>query len=95
MIKRGRWRSKEYLAHVRTYACLKCQSPWPSAHHVTYAQTKGMSLKVGDEWAVPLCHTCHMHLHAHPPEKLWWAIIGVDPLEWCRTTHGNWEGSGE
>jgi hypothetical protein len=32
-----------------------------------------------------------MHLHAHPPEKLWWYEIGVDPLEWCRTTHKNWE----
>jgi len=41
-----------------------------------------MSRKVSDYWCVPLCTPCHMDLHSHD-ERLWWAMRGIEPLEWC------------
>lgn len=53
------------------------------AHHLTFAQPRAMALKTGDQFVVPLCHACHMELHNSPySERNWWALNGVDPMEW-------------
>lgn len=91
-LKRNRLRDKAYLRHVREYACLACGLEHHSiAHHVQYAQgSKAMALKTGDEWAVPLCTPCHTSLHKMQ-ERLWWALRGIDPLEWCRNARASYE----
>lgn len=81
-------RSEAYLKTVRGRQCLACMRPEASAHHLTFAQERGMSLRTGDNWAVPLCHRCHMDLHRTGDERTWWDMIGVDPLVWARS---NWE----
>ena len=40
-----------------------------------------MSLKVGDEFTVPLCRTHHRELHHGGNELSWWHDMGIDPLE--------------
>jgi hypothetical protein len=80
-------RSEKYLRHVRGQPCLSCGMPG-EAHHVNIAMKRGVGLKVGDNWVVPLCHPCHMDLHHVGNEAAWWAIKGVDPVEWARES---WE----
>lgn len=58
------------------------------AHHLTFAQPRAMGLKTGDQYVVPLCHTCHMELHHSPYSEVnWWALNGIDPMEWVKE-HG-------
>lgn len=57
-----------------------CRAPATEAHHVTFAEKRGKGQKVGDQWTVPLCWSCHRALHAARNERSWWAIQGVDPL---------------
>lgn len=87
-----RLRSEGYLRHVREYPCLSCELTNQSvAHHVQYAEGhKAMALKVGDNWTVPLCTPCHTDLHRHQ-ESLWWALKGIDPIEWCKQTYERWK----
>lgn len=80
-------RSEKYLRSVRGQPCLVCRSPG-EAHHVNIAMKRGVSLKVGDNWVVPLCHRCHMELHHFGDERSWWDINGIDPISWARV---NWE----
>ena len=47
-----------------------------------------MSMKVGDNWCVPLCHSCHMKLHHYGDERTWWDLQGIDPIKWAKS---NWE----
>jgi len=53
-----------------------------------FAEPNAMSMKVGDNWCVPLCHSCHMKLHAFGDERTWWDLQGINPLKWARV---NWE----
>jgi hypothetical protein len=78
-------RSLKYLNTVRGQPCLSCGKPG-EAHHSNIAMRRGVGLKVGDNWVVPLCHRCHMELHHFGDEASWWAILGVDPLEWAKTS---------
>jgi hypothetical protein len=87
MEKERRVRSTAYLRHVRQSACLNCRSPYPSAHHLQFPQQKIMGVKSGYEYAVPLCHKCHMELHAYGNERLWWALRGIDALAWARDSY--------
>ena len=43
-----------------------------------------MSLKVGDEFTVPLCRAHHRELHQGGNELSWWHDMGIDPLEVAR-----------
>ena len=54
------------------------------AHHIMYAEPRGVALKVGDNWVVPICHTHHMEIHHDGNEKRWWIFQGVDPIEWAK-----------
>lgn len=85
-----RARSGRYLRHIRGRPCLICGSPG-EAHHLTYAQPRGLGLKSGDQYCVPLCHKHHMDLHQGAwPERTYWALHGIDPLIWAEGTYGKW-----
>ncbi len=75
-------RSQKYLTFVRNHGCLVCSRP-PQAHHLTHIMdgSRGMR-RTGDQFAVPLCEEHHRQLHADGNENRWWALQGIDPLEW-------------
>ena len=50
------------------------------AHHVRYAQSRGLSLKVSDEFTVPLCAIHHHDIHTTGKEREWWQERNIDPL---------------
>src|SRR5262249_57169698 len=58
-----RHRSKEHLKFVAGQPCLICGRTPSHAHHIRYAQSKGLALKVSDEFTVPLCATHHSENH--------------------------------
>jgi hypothetical protein len=56
---------------------------WSSAihaHHICYAQPKGLAPKVSDQFTVPLCAIHHTENHATGNEKVWWEQYKIDPL---------------
>ena len=57
-----------------------------------YAQSRGLSLKVSDEFTVPLCATHHNHIHTTGKEKEWWQERNIDPL---KVAGGLWQTSRE
>jgi hypothetical protein len=75
-----RIRSKEHLRFVASQPCLICGRTPAHAHHVRYAQAKGIALKVSDEFTVPLCAIHHSENHATGDETRWWRERKIDPL---------------
>jgi hypothetical protein len=75
-----RVRSKEHLRFVASQPCLICGRTPAHAHHVRYAQPKGIALKVSDEFTVPLCAIHHTENHATGDERRWWQEHKIDPL---------------
>ena len=75
-----RIRCKEHLRFVASQPCVICGRRPSHAHHVRYAQSKGLSLKVSDEFTVPLCAIHHHHIHATGKEREWWQERKIDPL---------------
>jgi len=53
-----------------------------------------MSLKVGDNWTVPLCFEHHEALHLFGSEQTWWATQGIDPVEWAESKWKEYNGEG-
>lgn len=84
--KQRRIADERYLKSLRGSPCLVCRRGG-EAHHLMRAEGRGMSLRTGDNWAVPLCHTCHMDLHRLGDEGTWWDLQGIDPIEWAKQ---NW-----
>lgn len=82
-----RVRSKAYIKTLQGKPCLVCKQE-AEAHHVRFAEPSAMGMKVGDNWCVPLCHTCHMQLHAFGDERTWWDLQGIEPLKWAKKS---WE----
>ena len=82
-----RVRAKAYIKTLQGKPCLVCKQE-AEAHHVRFAEPSAMGMKVGDNWCVPLCHTCHMQLHAFGDERTWWDLQGIDPLKWAKKS---WE----
>jgi hypothetical protein len=76
-----RIRCKEHLRFVATQPCLVCGRSPSHAHHVRYAQPKGLSLKVSDEFTVPLCAIHHHNIHTTGNERAWWEEQSIDPLK--------------
>jgi hypothetical protein len=85
--KEERVRSKAYLASVRGLPCLICGAP-SDPHHLQRAQPRALSMKTGDQFVVLVCRPHHEQIHAFGDETLWWALNGVDPIEWAKR---NWE----
>ena len=75
-----RFRSKEHLRFVARQPCLICGRTPSHAHHVRYAQSRGLALKVSDEFTVPLCAIHHAENHATGDERRWWEQHKIDPL---------------
>ena len=61
--------------------CLICGRLPSHAHHIRYAQSKGLSLKVSDEFTVPLCAIHHHQIHTTGKEREWWEERNIDPLK--------------
>ena len=74
-----RLRDKAHLKFVATQPCLICGRLPSHAHHLTFAQKRGLSLKVSDEFTVPLCALHHDELHRHGPERAWWEAKCIAP----------------
>jgi hypothetical protein len=79
-----RIRSKEHLRFVARQPCLICGRTPSHAHHIRYAQPRGLALKVSDEFTVPLCAIHHSESHATGDEKAWWDQRKLDPLQVAR-----------
>ena len=75
-----RLRSKAHLALVASKPCLVCEALPCHAHHITFAQPRGLSQKVSDEYTVPLCASHHNELHAFGNEASWWRNQRIEPL---------------
>jgi hypothetical protein len=74
-----RLRDKAHLMFVATQPCVICGRQPSQAHHLTFCQKRGLSLKVSDEFTVPLCALHHDGLHRGGPERAWWQTKGIDP----------------
>ena len=93
MVKRARtkFRSSKYLSIVRGESCLACGSPqFVHAHHLRHAGKRGWGQKVSDEFAVPLCALCHAECHTRGRESEWWALKGIEPIEWAKIFYRRW-----
>lgn len=82
-----RIKSDKYLNTLRGSPCLVCRRG-AEAHHLQHVGERGVGRKSGDNWAVPLCHECHMGLHRFGGERTWWDIEGIDPVSWAKR---NWD----
>ena len=79
-----RLRSKAHLLFVASKPCLICEELPCAAHHITFAQVRGLSVKVSDEFTVPLCPLHHNELHAQANERVFWRKHNTDPLKIAR-----------
>ncbi|GFO81704.1 MAG: hypothetical protein A49_13310 [Methyloceanibacter sp.] len=80
-----RIRNKAHLQFVAQQPCLICGRRPSHAHHVRHAQSRGLALKVSDEFTVPLCAIHHGDLHRVGKEETWWWERGVEPLAVARS----------
>lgn len=75
-----RMRDPDHLRAVRKLPCLICERTPCHAHHIKFAQRAGLSIKVSDEFTVPLCSVHHDELHRSVTERGWWEGQGIDPM---------------
>jgi hypothetical protein len=85
-----RLRDKSHLKFVAMQPCLICGREPSQAHHLTFCQRRGLSLKVSDEFTVPLCGLHHDELHRSGSEREWWERHHINPEPvavelWART----------
>ena len=76
-----RIRCKDHLRFVASQPCLICGRAPSHAHHIRYAQPRGLGLKVSDEFTVPLCAIHHGQIHETGKETEWWQKRDIDPLK--------------
>jgi hypothetical protein len=79
--KTRRQRDKRHRQFVASQACLICGRQPSDAHHLRFAQPRGLGLKVSDEFTVPLCRSHHREVHQARNEIRWWARLGIKPLD--------------
>jgi hypothetical protein len=75
-----RLRDKAHLRFVAKQPCLICGRQPCDAHHLRFAQSRGLGLKVSDEFTVPLCRGHHRELHRASEEVVWWSKFGIEPV---------------
>jgi hypothetical protein len=75
-----RIRDKMYLKQVSGLPCTICGRQPSHAHHLRFAQPRGLSQKVSDEYVVPLCGLHHGDLHHSNEEATWWKAQKIDPI---------------
>ena len=73
-----RVRDKTHLRFVAKQPCLICGRRPCDAHHLRFAQPRGLGLKVSDEFSVPLCRGHHREVHRAGLEQKWWSTVGID-----------------
>ncbi len=84
--KELRLKDRKYLKWIADQSCILCQDTPCQAHHITYAQHRGISQKVGDQWTIPLCFLHHHYLHTCGlSERKFWEKIEIDPLNVAKT----------
>jgi ERF superfamily len=79
-----RLRDKAHLRFVTKQPCVVCGRQPSDAHHLRFAQPRGIGLKVSDEFAVPLCRTHHREVHRSSQEVAWWQRLGIDATDVAR-----------
>jgi ERF superfamily len=79
-----RLRDKIHLRFVAKQPCLVCGRQPCDAHHLRFVQSRGLGLKVSDEFTVPLCRAHHRELHRTGKETDWWAKAGLEPISLAR-----------
>ncbi|MEE9301811.1 MAG: Rad52/Rad22 family DNA repair protein [Alphaproteobacteria bacterium] len=94
--KPTRRRDEDHRKFIRSRPCLICRRFPSQAHHIRFAQPRGLGLKVSDEWTVPLCLTHHRALHSTGNEETWWQDKKIDPMVeaqkfWERSTKSRTE----
>jgi len=89
MLKQPVFRSRAYLMHVASIGCLICRAP-AQAHHLLRAPGKGMGMKAGDNWCIPLCPKHHRELHASGDETGWLDVYGIDGPDRARRIYQRW-----
>ena len=75
-----RHRDKAPRRYVARQPCVICGRRPSQAHHLRHAQSRGLSLKVSDEFTVPLCTIHHHEVHRVGREEAWWQERQIDPL---------------
>lgn len=80
-----RYRNKDHLKRLSGLPCLACGRKPSHAHHLRFAQGRGLGLKVSDEFTVPLCAIDHDALHRSGDERKWWEARGIDPVPIAET----------
>lgn len=78
-LKKAKIRSPTHLAFVRQHPCLICGLQ-ADAHHLKFAELKGVGQKVGDNFTVPVCRFHHTVLHTYSDERMFWDSYGIDAL---------------
>src|SRR5258708_17015171 len=79
-----RLRDKTHLRFVAKQPCLVCGRQPCDAHHLRFAQSRGLSLKVSDEFTVPLCPAHHSELHRTGSEADSWPTSGLQRISLAR-----------
>jgi ERF superfamily len=79
-----RLRDKVHLRFVAKQPCLICERLPCDAHHLRFAQGRGLGLKVSDEFTVPLCRGHHREVHRAGDEARWWENAGIDAIATAR-----------
>jgi hypothetical protein len=92
--KPRRLRDKAHLKFVGSQPCLVCGRNPADAHHLRFAQSRGMGLKVSDEFTVPLCRAHHRDNHNHGDEVAWWERRAIDPVTTARMLWMSTRGTG-
>jgi len=75
-----RRRDKAHLKFVASQPCLVCGRQPCDPHHLRFAQSRAIGLKVSDEFTVPLCRGHHRQLHQTGNEEAWWADRNISAL---------------
>ena len=76
-----RLRDKAHLRFVASQPCLICGRQPSDPHHLRFAQSRALGLKVSDEYTVPLCRGHHRQLHQAGDERTWWDSLHINALE--------------
>jgi hypothetical protein len=78
--KTRRQRDKRHRQYVAAQACVVCGRQPSDAHHLRFAQPRGLGTKVSDEFTVPLCRPHHQAVHRVRNEVRWWTQLGIEPM---------------
>jgi hypothetical protein len=89
MLKTPKFRSKAKLQYCAGLGCIICGRE-SQAHHLLRTPGKGMGVKSGDDWTLPLCPEHHNSLHASGNETKYLQSHGIDGAVEARRIHQGW-----